>query len=169
MPSYRIPEAQIELPRNSALLDTSVLVALADRDDDYHTNAQTIIEILDYNWLVVPSVLVEAWGQIVGKRRRWSVAFDFFTWLLTPGNVILLPDPHRPLREHFETARKYRIDLVDAQLMDFADMITHTLNAKPFTFIVTSDTRDFFKCKSEGSFRFSLYNMKNLEEVPFDR
>jgi predicted nucleic acid-binding protein len=170
MPTYRIPEAHLELPRNLALLDTNVLIALADKDDSHHMDAQAVFELEEnYNWMVIPSVLVETWGLLVGSRKKWDAALGLFTWLLTPGNVTLLPDAHRPLRAVIDMAWRNKIDLVDAQLVDMADSITGAFRAKPFIFIATFDTGDFLRCKTGDTYRFSLYDMNIPEPLPFEK
>ena len=166
MPQYRIPGANLDLPRNLASLDTNVLVALANPDDQRHEDTCAVLEVEEFRWLVIPSVLVEVWGLLVGSRGMRDRALALFAWLLTPGNVILLPDSRRPLEEHVDSAATHRIDIVDAELVRLADYITRSCNLVPDVFIVTFDTGDFLRCKSDG-YRFSIYDMNTFEQLPF--
>jgi len=55
MPFCRIPGAELDLPRNIAILDTNVLVAYADDRDQHHEQAFVFLEAEDsYVWLVPP-------------------------------------------------------------------------------------------------------------------
>jgi hypothetical protein len=89
--------AVLDLPRNLALLDTNVLVAYANDEDALHDQAQLFIESQDeFELIVVPPVIVEACG-LLAKRRLQRTVFYLLNWILTPGNVVLLPSPHPPL------------------------------------------------------------------------
>lgn len=163
----------INLPRNSGLLDTNVLVAFADERDGFHEQALLVIDSNDeYEWLVSVPVVVEACG-LLGSRRGTPHVLTLLQWLLGPNNVTLLPGSHpsveaQPcLRSQAQWMNKYRVDFVDAHLMDLAHTITSLFDLRPHMPIFTFDTADFLRCASNGR-RYSLYDMRELELVDFD-
>jgi hypothetical protein len=90
-------------------------------------------------------------------------------WLGTPGNVIFLPSHHYPtmsdaLIGHTDWMRKYNVDYVDSYLIETAHRITKTCNLKPSAPIVTFDTKDFWRCSSQGHL-FSIFDMKDLDLI----
>jgi predicted nucleic acid-binding protein len=125
MPLLQLPAAEFDLPRKLALLDTNVLVALADPRENLHADANYVIEEIRYTWLVMPPVIVEACGLLI-RRRRIQETWALAEWLLDPGNAILLPDLHdvRKTAESFEAhtrwMRRYGVDYVDAYLVELA-------------------------------------------------
>lgn len=173
MARFDIAGTDLELPRNLALLDTNVLVAFADNEDNNHEQALLFLENVDnYSLTVAPPVVIEACGLLL-RRRNQDIVLNLLGWLLTPGNVILLPAPHSPkdvgstLSSHRDWMRKYEIDYVDTYLMEIAHRITCICEFRPYIPIITFDTRDFFKCALKG-YSFSLYDMRNLELIEFE-
>jgi len=172
MPILSINGVEIDLPRNVALLDTNVLVAYADDQDNDHASAILAIdENTDFLWLVTLPVVVEACG-LLGRRRDHGAVLDLLLWLLTPGNVTLLPGSHPSLspdgavRRHSDWMRQYVLDYVDSHLMDIADTLTQSLQLMPDIPIATFDTADFFRCAGRGR-RYSLYNVREFELIDF--
>src|SRR4028118_1838040 len=172
MPLLSIGGAEIDLPRNVALLDTNVLVAYADDTDNDHGAALLAIdENTDYLWLVSLPVVVEASG-LLGRRRGHRAVLGLLLWLLTPGNVIILPgshpdlEPDVALRRHSDWMRQHVLDYVDSHLMDLANTLTLKLQLMPDLPIATFDTTDFFKCAGRG-LRYSLYNVREFELIDF--
>ena len=172
MPNLSIEGAELDLPRNLALLDTNVLVAIGDDRDNDHEQASLVFDLLvDYEFGVTPPVVLETLGMLTSRRGR-DVALRMSQWLRTPGNVIILPALHSPLRtadlldEHSAWMRKYSIDYVDSHLMHAADVLTHAWTLVPHAPIITFDTGDFFRCAKSG-YRYSLYDMRELDLLTF--
>ena len=172
MPMLTINGVELDLPRNVALLDTNVLVAYADdRDNDHGVALLAIDDNTDYLWLVTLPVVVESCG-LLGRRRGDRAVLDLLLWLLTPGNVILLPGSHPSLsadeaiRLHSEWMRQYVLDYVDSHLMDLANLLTEKLGLMSDLPIATFDMTDFFKCAGRG-LRYSLYNVRESELIDF--
>lgn len=169
MPIFPIPGGEIDLPRNLALLDTNVLAAFANVDDDLHEQAKFFIENEnEFILLVVPPVIAETCG-LLSKRTMQSRLLNLLQWLGTPGNVIFLPSHHFPtlpatLISHTHWMRKYNIDYVDSYLIETAHKITQVCDLKPSAPIVTFDTKDFWRCSSQGQ-SFSIFDMKDLDLI----
>lgn len=168
----RVSEGEVDLPRNIALLDTNVLVALIDdRDNDHEQAALVVEELTDYAWAVSLPVIVEASG-LLGSRRGQGHVGNLMRWLLTPGNAWLLPGSHPTLTpdamlwSHSTWMAKFVVDYVDSHLMELADAITTQFELRPHLPIVTFDTSDFMRCASSGRL-YSLYDMRALELVDF--
>jgi predicted nucleic acid-binding protein len=174
MPRFEISGSSVELPRNIALLDTNVLVGIIDERDQHHEQATLFLEGGDdYQLLVPPPVVFEACAILI-RHRDLSVAARLVTWLLTPGNAMIFPSPHaspgvaEALRDHSLWMQRYKVDYVDAYLMEIAHQLTMQCGLRPSTPIVTFDTSDFYKC-GLGGYSFSLYDMRELALVEFSR
>ncbi|MEF2549265.1 PIN domain-containing protein [Aurantimonas sp. E1-2-R+4] len=174
MTDFLIPPAELRLPRNLALLDTNVLVAFVDERDNLHEQAQLFVEEeIEYALFVAPPVVVEACG-LLASRKKEHIAWNLLAWVLTPGIVTLLPSIHPPsdtaaaLREHAGWMRRHRVDYVDSYLMEVAHRLSCACDLRPGARIVTFDTGDYFKCSRQG-YRFSLYDMKDLQPVDFEQ
>ena len=173
MVALRFAEQSVELPRNGGLLDTNVLVAFADDRDGFHEQAALVLDDYDdYEWVVSLPVVVEACG-LLGSRRGAGHVLTLLRWLLVPSNALLLPGSHpsvqadRLLMLQTNWMNQYRVDLVDAHLMDLAHSITSQFDFRPHMPIFTFDTSDFLRCASKGK-RYSLYDMRELELVDFE-
>ncbi|WP_407067856.1 PIN domain-containing protein [Mesorhizobium sp. M8A.F.Ca.ET.213.01.1.1] len=173
MPILTFERQEIDLPRNIALLDTNVLVAYMDDRDNYHEQAVLVVdELPDYIWVVTLPVIVEACG-LLGRRRDHLVVIQLLQWLLSPGNVWILPSSHPSLSPeqslwlHSDWMRRHVVDYVDSYLMEIADAITKRLELRPHLPIVTFDTSDFLRCAGSGR-RYSLYDMRDLQFVDFE-
>ncbi len=172
MLTLSVPEQIFELPRNIGLLDTNVLVALIDdRDNDHEQAVLVIDDYSEYEWIVSAPVVVEACG-LLGSRRGQAYVLLLLQWLLTPGNVRLLPGSHpnlypdAMLLSHSDWMSRFVVDLVDAHLMELADTITNIFDLRPHLPIFTFDTRDFLRCASKGR-AYSLFDMRELDLVDF--
>jgi predicted nucleic acid-binding protein len=171
MPTLKIAEQTIELPRKLGLLDTNVLVALADKADQFHNDASIVIEECDYELAISYPVIVEACGLLSSRRGHRSV-LNLLELLLQPGSFWLLPGCHpvletqRMLVANVTWMQKFSIDYVDAHLMDLASVVTDQFDLKPHLPIFTFDTKDFMRCAA-GEQRYSLFDMKSLELIDF--
>lgn len=172
MPIINIDGAELDLPRNLALLDTNVLVAIGDDRDNDHEQAMLVFEELsEFQFGVTPPVILETLGMLTSRRGR-ETAIRMGQWILTPGNVIVLPALHPPtatsdvIGTHVHSMNRFSIDFVDSHLMHAADLLTSSWSLKPHAPIVTFDTKDFFKCAPAG-YLYSLYDMRELDLVVF--
>jgi predicted nucleic acid-binding protein len=173
MPLLQIAGTVLDLPRNVALVDTNVLVAFADGADQHHEQTLLFFEAgADFQLLIPPPVLVEATAMLI-RRRGLRIALNLIAWALTPGNAILLPDPHSPseadaaLFAHAAWMRRFEVDYVDAYLMEIAHHLTIVCDLRPHIPIVTFDTGDYFKSSLNG-YLFSLYDMRDLQLIEFN-
>lgn len=173
MPLISVSATELDLPRNIAILDTNVLVAFADDRDQYHEQARTFFDAEDrYRWLVAPPVIVESCGVLMSRRNR-DVVINLLRWLLTvPTEVIVFPSIHPAgevssiLGSYSTWMSRYKVDYVDAYLMEVANRITNACDLRPSLPIVTFDTKDYLKCSLKG-FAFSIYDMRDFELIEF--
>ena len=173
MPHFIIPKHHFEVPRNLALVDTNVLIAYHDTNDRLHEQAYEFVEAGgDYELLVAPPVIVEACGLLT-SRRGSQITLRMLNWLLTPGKVILMPNPNSykdfglELADKIRWMDKFSLDYVDSYLIIAADYLTTTCRLTPPAPIITFDTGDFTRCALKGR-RFSIYDMKNFELLDFN-
>lgn len=167
MPTFAITGSELELPRNLALLDTNILIALADPDYPHHPDIKTWLDYQeDYILGVPPPVIVEACNFITGKLKRPDRADFLLRWLLTPGNAVrILPAPHDVAESAVQTylgadvewMAQHRLDYVDAFLMQMANRITDACQFRPDLVIVTMDLGDFLRCLKKG-YAFRIYD-----------
>ncbi|WP_332659843.1 PIN domain-containing protein [Brevundimonas sp.] len=174
MPFFKIAGADLDLPRNLALLDTNVLVAYADDRDNGHEQALLVIDDLgeSYKWLVAPPVIVESCGLLMSRRGEGAV-LKLLGWLLSSPIITILPSPYPPLsaqsslRLHTDWMQRLSVDYVDSYLMQAAHLITTECSLRPSVPIVTFDTSDFLKC-AIGEYKYSLYDMRDLDLIEFN-
>ena len=136
-------------------VDTGVFLALADRSDRWHANAQDVLETLSEGWVTTWPVITEA-CHLLRKRLEPKAMFDLIDdvadggielWNPTAVDVGKLP----------ALMRKYArlpMDLADASLVLLAEHLGHGR-------ILSTDLRDFgaYRWKSRKPFR-------NLLETP---
>lgn len=168
MPQYNVPGEVLDIPRNTALIDTNVLVAMFDPTDGLHAEAQFALREDDrFCWLVIPAVLVEAAGLL--KRRAGDIAVvTMLRWLLTPGQRVLLIssvegpkelEKHLPLCIDMISSRQ--LDFVDTQLMTVASVLTLACDLAPFMPILTSDFRDFYAAARGRRYQYSVLDLRD--------
>jgi predicted nucleic acid-binding protein len=176
MPLYPIEGIELDLPRNLAILDSNILIALALPDDSLHAEVEQFIEEQDqFIFGVPPPVVAEACSFIIGKKKRHDLALNLLRWLLTPGSgVILLPAPHGPRESDIQAylnadsawMLKHHLDYVDAYLMHMAHMVTVSCQLKPGLIIITKDMKDYLRCWQQG-YSFSVYDITQREVLDF--
>jgi predicted nucleic acid-binding protein len=173
MPTISIPAGTFDFGRRAALLDTNVLVALHDDQDNNHEQTVLVLEEeSSYQWLVTVPVIVESCG-LLGARRSETQTYSLLLWLLDPGsNVVIMPELYYPkslteaTQDHKNWMRRYSVDYVDASLMKAADHLTRTCELRPHAPVFTFDTGDYFKCCRQG-YLYSLFDMKTAELLDF--
>ncbi|MDF3856598.1 PIN domain-containing protein [Paracoccus pantotrophus] len=173
MPIFPISEVELDLPRNLALLDTNVLIALFDKGDANYEDARYFLEAHTELVLgIAPPVIVEACGIFIGKMKRSDLAAEMLQWVITPGTGLrLLPAPHQlsePAILQYLSAdagwmRDWRVDYVDAFLMQMAHQITKVCSLHPELVIVTKDS-DFLRCRGKG-YGYRIHNIVSDETL----
>ncbi|OUJ10332.1 type II toxin-antitoxin system VapC family toxin [Acetobacter sp. DsW_063] len=174
MVMFTVEGADIDLPRNLALIDTNILVAFADPTDDHHSYAQLFInEQEDFQLAVAPPVIGEACSLLIGKRKRRDRAEWLLQWLLSPGSGIrLLPAPHgsaedviqRYLGADVAWMNRHKLDYVDAYLMQMAHQITSNCTFRPDLVIVTNDLSDFIRCYGSG-YKYRIHDISTGDTI----
>lgn len=174
MVMFVVEGAEIDLPRNLALIDTNILVALADPKDDHHYDGWLFVEEQKHFQLAVaPPVIAEACSLLIGSRKRRDQAEWLLNWLLSPGSGIrLLPAPHgspesaiqRYLGADVAFMTKHKLDYVDAYLMQMAHQITSSCAFRPDLVIVTNDLSDFLKCFGRG-YSYRVHNISTGDTI----
>lgn len=177
MVMFVVEGAEVDLPRNLALIDTNILVALADPSDEHHFAAQLFLdEQADFQLAVAPPVIAEACGFLIGSRKRRDRAEWLLNWLLSPGSgVRLLPAPHgspeiavqRYLGADLAWMTQHKLDYVDAYLMQMAHQITANCAFRPDLVIVTIDLKDFLRCFGRG-YSYRVHDIASGNTIGMD-
>jgi predicted nucleic acid-binding protein len=165
MPGWLVPERLYDLPRDIALLDTNVLIALADPRDSWHEHTLAALEIGEFTWVVTHASLIEAWNFLVGKLKRKDLAYQLMSWVLTPGHVILMGDAIEPVSAANVFSQRFSIDLVDAGLIDLADRVSRECGIVPFVHVATYDTGDFLRLFGPSGLSFHVYDMRDMSST----
>lgn len=130
------------------ILDTGPIVALFDRDDDYHSRSVEILKRIEEPLITTWPVITEAFYLL---NFSWQVQDDLWEFMVRGGVII------HPLEMEFylrcrELMRKYRdlpMDLADATLVALGEEMGLS---KVFTF----DHKDFEVYRPTHRKRFSL-------------
>lgn len=166
MPLYKIDEFQIEVSRLAALVDTNVLVNAFLPQEPKHDEALLFLEEWNGQLLMPITVIVEAWGMLVGSRKRHDCGCNLLAWVSSPGSpVYLLPQHSDRLDRIEEIARDMRIDCVDALLLYLADEFTEQGDFDPPFLIATYDLVEFFNSARAYHIRANLLDLNTLERI----
>lgn len=165
MPIWLVPQRELDLPRNIALLDTNVLVALFDESDPRHADTGAAIDLAQFAWGVSYAAIIEAWNFLVGKVKRTDYAIGMMEWILTPGNVALIADDYERVDVAHSYSRKFGVDIVDATLLDLAHRITRTFALSPSVHVATYDVADFLRLFGQKDLQFNVYDMRDLSST----
>jgi predicted nucleic acid-binding protein len=172
MPVYEVEGCSVDVRRDIMLLDTNILVAAFSERDRAHDDAQTFL----YEWgqetqfAVTASVIVEAWGLLVGSRGERPSALGLLSWVIDPGALlVLLPERTDSVGQVREVVHEHsatnKIDYVDASLACLADEISEQCGLNPPASIATFDTGHFLLCKHRWRLRYRVFDMQSLEHV----
>ena len=164
MPSYAIAPANIPVDETTDLVDTCVLVARFSAEAERSDIALAYLD--NTRPVVLVSVLVEAWGLLVGRDRRPDFGNELLEWASSPGNAILLEDATSELCRCQGLTHKLHIDLVDALLICHAAHITRECELVRPMRIVTFDTRDLSICWRFLQKGFRVYDLEGGYEFP---
>ncbi len=166
MPIFPLRESSIFIPEDAVLLDTNVIISAFDEAEDSHEDAGIFVFELGIPLVITLSVVVEAWGLLVGSRKKRSLGRELLAWTATPGNATIVAESSRRFAGVRNLVDKHpRLDFVDAALVSTADMISVQCHLNPPLLIATFDTGDFLRVMATQAFRFRLLDVMNLDEV----
>ena len=165
MPGWLVLERVYDLPRNIALLDTNVLIALVDPNDGWHEHTISALDMGEYRWAVPHATLLEAWNFLVGRQKRRDLAYRLMDWVLTPGQAIVVGDAIEPVSSAHKYSQRFGIDLVDANLLDLADRMSRECSIEPAVHVATYDTRDFIRLFGPSGLSFNVYDMRDTSST----
>jgi len=163
MATLRIQQYEIFVPAKTMFLDTCVLFAAYFPEDSNHEHARDFM-LQETPFLVPYVVLSEAWGLLVGSRKRRDCGVSMINSLRERPNIQFVPVWSGLLNNSRDLCAQYQIDLVDAFLMCMSSFFTTELSLKSPIPIATYDTRDF--CRCYRALRFGYFDVK--EGAPFD-
>lgn len=178
MPDYCIAERMLDIRRDAVLVDTNVLVRAFAEYTKEDQNGNTVSAIKegerDYARFLIYedvrplfvsiSVIVEAWGMIVGKLGDRQAGREMFLWLNSPGQVTILPYPRSTVGEARRLMELLSVDCVDAMLADMATDITNACGLRPALSIATFDTRDFTRMSAKHGLNLRILDMHSYDE-----
>ena len=132
----------------SALIDTGAILALLDRDDEWHDACHEAFNATPLPLLTTEAVLTEAFhltGRDLGDiRGLWT--------LLSSGSLRLAVITHEELSEIHSLMAKYR-----DRPMDFADAtLVHLAARESLSLILTIDHDDFETYRIGGRKKFTI-------------
>ena len=165
MPIWKTLEPDIDLPRNVALLDTSVLVSFCDPSEQTHEDTIAALDMDDFSWAVTRSVVVETSSLLTGSRKRPDLAHSLMEWIMTPGQIIKIGETTESLEAARQYARRFRVDFVDATLLDLANQISTKLAISPSVHVATYDTRDFLMLYGQEGMNFHVFDMRDFSST----
>lgn len=165
MPIWKTLEPDIDLPRNIALLDTNVLVSYCDPSEKTHEDTIAALDMAEFSWAVTRSVVVETSGFLAGSRKRPDLAQHLMEWVMTPGELIRIGETTESMEAARQYSRQFRVDFVDATLLDLANQISTKLDLTPSVHVATYDTRDFLMLYGQDGLNFHVYDMRDLSST----
>jgi len=164
VPCFSVLPTDIHFARHALILDTNILVAAFLPSDTRHCDARTLLQELDFEFLVPFCVVVEMWGFLCGSRKRRDYALSCLSWLSSPGNAVLFPESDELFRRSRRLTDKLQVDLVDALLAWIATEVTKRCRIKPAMRIATYDKKDFLACVRQPELTFRLFDPETLED-----
>jgi len=167
MPTYRTESCEVDVRRDLLLLDTGLLVAKFLPEDRKHDDAETFLELYgEERQLAVPiPVVIEAWGFLVGSRKRWDCGMELLSWVSNPGNAIVLLSQNIDDFDDVRClSRLIHVDYIDASLSCLANDVTMQCGMSPHASVATFDTGDFMRCRAKWGLRFRIFDLNSLHE-----
>lgn len=159
MPSFEVAAASIELSRDVVILDTNVLYAAFNEGDSNHLDCKTYLDLPSQ--LIIPmSVVVETWGLLVGRDKRWDSGFDMLQWIIDPRSGVVVITQCESITGIHSLASQLHIDCVDATILHLADRISKECRLNPPCTVATYDTRDFFRSMLKYHFKLTLLDLR---------
>lgn len=169
MPIYRPSRFEYEVSRRAIILDTCVLVAAFDSRDQRHEDTNAFLDLVVEDQLIVPwSVIIETWGMLVGRGKRWDSGYRFLTWLGDTSKVTVILQDVESFDSIKDMVKTARVDCVDAAAMQLGHGITEQCNLRPSIRIATYDTGDFLKCISSLRLKITLFDLNTMDEEEYE-
>lgn len=169
MPEYRLDSLAYDVMHKSVLLDTNVLVGAFDPEDSNHEEARFFIDESQYQLLVPLAVIVEAWGFLVGSRKKWNLGFEMLAWLNTPGRAIIIASKGDNIPEVQGLAQIIeKLDCVDAVLVLLSEEIRLKCGFSAGPPIATYDLRDFYKLAPKVKAGLKVLTVDSEQEIPLN-
>lgn len=159
MPLLDASFAPIDLPRNIALLDTNVLIGVAQNNEEMLAS----LDLLGSNFLISPVIFVETWNMLVGKSKDRAAAYNLADYAMRTPSVILLHGHRGSFEESDTHTRLLDIDFADAHLVATAVRLRNIMNER--VTIVTNDTRDFLRLLPHFRADFRIFVPDNLDTI----
>ena len=159
----------LALARKAILVDTGVLIAAfhARENSDRSLEARYFLEVYD-GPLLVPIVVVEALGWLIGSRKDRDGASSLLTWLNAPNRATIIPLRRVEVDMTQYLMETFSIDGVDAMLVELATFITEDCDLRPALPIATFDTGDFLRMYRWQGIKFSVWDVANDELIALD-
>ena len=166
MPVFSIQESTFDLHRRAVMLDTNVLYAAFDENDQNHELSKTYLE-MEEQYVVPLTVVIETWGMLVGRNRDWDAGLRLLEWIINPRSGAVVINHCKNVEEIRQVAVAVRIDCVDATILLLADEITRHCGYARGIRIATFDTADFLRAKRLDKFQFALFDMNSSHDIEF--
>lgn len=140
----------------SALIDTGAILALLDRDDEWHGACHQAFDATPLPLLTTEAVLTEAFHL---TTRDFGDIRGLWTMLST-GSIRLAEITHEELPEIHVLMTKYR-----DRPMDFADAtLVHLAARESLSLILTIDHDDFETYRIGGRKRFTILPSRSAKQ-----
>lgn len=164
MPFFEVASANIELNRDVVILDTNVLYAAFSEADAMHMDSKTYLEVPS-QFIVPMPVIVETWGLLVGRDKRWESGFELLQWIIDPRSGVVVITHCESVADIHSLASKLHIDCVDATILHLADRISKECHLNPPCTVATYDTRDFFQSMRYYRFKLTLLDLRTGDSM----
>jgi predicted nucleic acid-binding protein len=171
MPIYHIAPLDLDFSRRAIILDTNILVAAFNPRDQKHDDAKAFLDMIEDPIIVPVSVVIEAWGVLVGGSRSssiWRYGFELLAWVTNPGYATLILQNIDSFNHIQEIMKTMHVDCVDACIMRLGHEMSDQCNLKPSIRIATYDTADFLKCIKPFKLRIVIHNPNTLDEEGYE-
>ena len=132
----------------TALVDTGLILALLDRDDEWHRACAETIQSVSFPLLTTEAVMTEVFHLTLRDfgsiEPAWEL-FDSESIVLAPLTDADLPDIHTLMSRYHDRP------------MDFADAtLVHVANRESISLILTIDHNDFETYRLAGNKKFTI-------------
>ncbi len=77
----------------------------------------------DFVFYIPVPVIVETWGNLVGRFQEYDSGFRFLDWLQN-NNVIIIPEACSGIDDTNTLMKKLNVDIVDALILNLANNIS---------------------------------------------
>lgn len=118
----------------------------------------------DFQLLIPVAVLVEAWGLLVGRSKRWDRGVNLLDWIADPGHDAQLLYHGESITALHGLVAEVRVDCVDAILAYLAHELSNRCDLRPPIRIATFDTGDFVRCRAARQLDLTILDMKSFDE-----